>query len=86
MLRICGLRTLGRAVDYGLRPVDWWIRGVGSGGGWLRPHAPQAGLSPVRFASCGCFLVLTGGGAREERRNGEGGVFMTKYFVLYWYA
>ena len=28
---------------------------MGRGGGWLRPHAPQAGLSPARFASCGCF-------------------------------
>jgi hypothetical protein len=31
-----------------------WISGVGRGGGWLRPHTPQAGLGPARFASCGC--------------------------------
>ena len=48
----CGLRTLGRAVDYDASHL--WIRGLGRCGGWLRPHAPQAGLSPARFASCGC--------------------------------
>ena len=62
------------AVDYGLRPVDYgpvgpvdyaslWISGLGRCGGWLRPHAPQAGLSPARYASCGCFSGAHGGGA-----------------------
>ena len=34
-------------------------------GGWLRPHAPQAGQSPARSASCGCFHRCSQGrGAR----------------------
>ena len=48
----------GLAVDYGpAGPVDY-ARGARCGlvecGGWLRPHTPQAGLSPARSASCGC--------------------------------
>ena len=44
----CGL---GRIYPW-LTPL--WIRGLRRSGGWLRPHTPQAGLSPARFASCGC--------------------------------
>ena len=40
--------------------VDEWIR-EGRGGGSLRPHTPKAGLSPARFASCGCSFWCSRG-------------------------
>ena len=55
------------AVDYGpVGPVDYASRarcglgGARRGGGWLRPHTHQAGLSPARFTSCGCPLGAHG--------------------------
>ena len=56
---------LSHAVDYG--PAALWITmlricGLVECGGWLRPHTPQAGLSPARFASCGCSSGAHGGG------------------------
>ena len=45
----CGLRERGSQWITMLR-----ICGLVECGGWLRPHAPQAGLSSARFASCGC--------------------------------
>ena len=56
----CGLRFAVLAVDFpALRArahisASLWIRGLRRSGGWLRLHTPQAGLSPARFASCGC--------------------------------
>ena len=72
----CGLRlqsslwiTLaGLAVDYDATHL--WISGLGRRcGGWLRPHTPQAGLSPARFASCGCSSGAHGGGGGQEMQG-----------------
>ena len=100
---------LGRAVDYGLRPVVWWIRGVGRSGAGLvvaPSHCGGGGLHASHPADAlrGAHGRGGDGGTGEEcdsaagvalsdetavglhRPSCEGGEFMTKYFVLYWYA
>ena len=54
---LCGFATVDfpalRARAHLSGSTVLWIREE-RGGGLLRPHTPQAGLSPARFASCGC--------------------------------
>jgi hypothetical protein len=70
------------------------LRAFNRGGVFLVPLA-EAHLRGVPVVCWRAFKVghaaglLTGGGCRAVRvgrGSGEGGVFMTKYFVLYWYA
>ncbi len=73
MLRICGLRAshLWISQHFGLGRIYPHLRccGLVECGGWLRPHTPQAGLSPARHASCGCFSGAHGRGGEQEMQG-----------------
>ena len=51
----------------GLRWMSGLEKGrIGGSGGSLRPYTPQTGLSPARFASYGCFLLVFTGAASPQ--------------------
>ena len=71
--RPCGLRSQGLLwiTGFALWITMLRICGLVECGGWLRPHTPQAGLSPARHASCGCSSGVHGGCGGEGREGGQ---------------
>lgn len=71
-------RTTLRAANAAGRWGGTWWRGGGDEVGAASSHTPQAGLSPARDASCGCFS----GCSREGCGGAEGATWHRRWIVF----